>query len=102
MAPPSKRTKPNKDTDIISDDLSEDEEPKDMAKPSSFQPQESQEPLSQTKKRNSIIADLEKPKAPSNRLVISHMELEDFKSYRGVQKIGPFHQVNPKDTFDLD
>ena len=29
------------------------------------------------------------------RLVITHMELENFKSYAGVQRIGPFHKVRP-------
>ena len=31
--------------------------------------------------------------AKNVRLVITHMELENFKSYAGVQRIGPFHKV---------
>ena len=32
-------------------------------------------------------------KEPCRRLIISRMELENFKSYAGVQHIGPFHKV---------
>ena len=28
----------------------------------------------------------------NRRLIITHMELENFKSYAGVQEIGPFHK----------
>jgi len=31
--------------------------------------------------------------APRTRLIITHMTLENFKSYAGVQQIGPFHKV---------
>ena len=31
--------------------------------------------------------------AEPRRLVISEMELENFKSYAGVQRVGPFHKV---------
>lgn len=30
---------------------------------------------------------------PRTRLMITHMVLENFKSYAGVQEIGPFHHV---------
>ena len=33
-------------------------------------------------------------KAPGTRLIITHMTLENFKSYAGVQQIGPFHKVS--------
>jgi hypothetical protein len=29
----------------------------------------------------------------NERLIITHMTLENFKSYAGVQQIGPFHKV---------
>jgi hypothetical protein len=29
----------------------------------------------------------------NTRLIITHLELENFKSYGGVRKIGPFHKV---------
>lgn len=32
--------------------------------------------------------------APRTRLIITHMTLENFKSYAGVQQIGPFHKVS--------
>jgi hypothetical protein len=32
--------------------------------------------------------------APAKRLIITHMTLENFKSYAGVQHIGPFHKVS--------
>ena len=31
---------------------------------------------------------------PGGRLMISHIEVENFKSYYGRQKIGPFHKVS--------
>jgi hypothetical protein len=37
--------------------------------------------------------------ASNVRLVITHMELENFKSYAGVQRIGPFHKVRPVTLF---
>jgi len=30
---------------------------------------------------------------PPRRLVISSMVLENFKSYAGAQRVGPFHKV---------
>ena len=33
------------------------------------------------------------PAAPSQRLVIKDMVLENFKSYAGAQRVGPFHKV---------
>ena len=33
--------------------------------------------------------------AQARRLIISEMELENFKSYAGVQRVGPFHKVLP-------
>ena len=30
------------------------------------------------------------------RLVITHLELENFKSYAGVQRIGPFHKARAR------
>lgn len=35
--------------------------------------------------------------APRTRLIITHMTLENFKSYAGVQQIGPFHKVGARD-----
>jgi hypothetical protein len=32
--------------------------------------------------------------APPPRLMISHMELNNFKSYYGSKMIGPFHKVS--------
>ena len=32
--------------------------------------------------------------AEPRRLVISEMVLENFKSYAGVQRVGPFHKVS--------
>lgn len=32
----------------------------------------------------------------TERLIISHMVLENFKSYAGVQRVGPFHKVHRK------
>ncbi len=32
-------------------------------------------------------------KPNDKRLIITHLELENFKSYGGVRKIGPFHKV---------
>jgi len=34
--------------------------------------------------------------APRTRLIITHMTLENFKSYAGVQQIGPFHKVSAR------
>lgn len=31
--------------------------------------------------------------APKHRMIITRMELENFKSYAGLQSIGPFHKV---------
>lgn len=39
----------------------------------------------------------ERPK----RLIITEMVLENFKSYAGVQRIGPFHKVREKDVVTL-
>lgn len=33
------------------------------------------------------------PAAPTSRLVITKMRMENFKSYYGVQEVGPFHKV---------
>jgi hypothetical protein len=30
---------------------------------------------------------------PSTRLIISKMVLKNFKSYAGIQEVGPFHKV---------
>jgi hypothetical protein len=38
---------------------------------------------------------------PRQRLVIKEMVLENFKSYAGVQRIGPFHKVRAKATEQL-
>src|SRR5690606_14625491 len=35
----------------------------------------------------------QKPTGPVPRLMITHMELENFKSYAGKISIGPFHKV---------
>jgi hypothetical protein len=37
------------------------------------------------------------PAAIPKRLIITHMTLENFKSYAGVQHIGPFHKVTHLD-----
>lgn len=37
----------------------------------------------------------------TERLIISHMVLENFKSYAGVQRVGPFHKVPPKASTQL-
>ena len=34
--------------------------------------------------------------APKTRLIITHMTLENFKSYAGIQQIGPFHKVSAR------
>ena len=34
--------------------------------------------------------------APRTRLIITHRTLENFKSYAGVQQIGPFHKVSAR------
>lgn len=31
--------------------------------------------------------------APTSRLIIREMVLENFKSYAGAQRVGPFHKV---------
>jgi len=33
---------------------------------------------------------------PCRRMIITRMELENFKSYAGLQKIGPFHKVRKR------
>ena len=33
------------------------------------------------------------PEAGSRRLMITEMVLENFKSYAGEQRVGPFHKV---------
>ena len=33
--------------------------------------------------------------APKERLMIKHMQMVNFKSYYGVQDVGPFHKVRP-------
>ena len=38
---------------------------------------------------------------PRQRLVIKEMVLENFKSYAGVQRIGPVHKVRAKATEQL-
>ena len=35
------------------------------------------------------------PVAEHTRLVIKEIVLENFKSYAGEQRVGPFHKVNP-------
>jgi structural maintenance of chromosome 4 len=43
-----------------------------------------------------VIPDSQKPsepKGPSKRLMITHMVLENFKSYAGQIEIGPYHHV---------
>ena len=35
------------------------------------------------------------PSAEGSRLVIKEMVLENFKSYAGEQRVGPFHKVRP-------
>lgn len=35
----------------------------------------------------------EREKNRETRIIIDHMELENFKSYAGVKKIGPLHYV---------
>ncbi len=32
--------------------------------------------------------------APETRLMITKLRMENFKSYRGVQEVGPFHNVS--------
>jgi structural maintenance of chromosome 4 len=34
------------------------------------------------------------PSADGSRLVIKEMVLENFKSYAGEQRVGPFHKVH--------
>ena len=36
------------------------------------------------------------PNLPPPRLIISEMVLENFKSYAGEQRVGPFHKVGLK------
>jgi len=36
------------------------------------------------------------PLGVNERLIITHMTLENFKSYAGVQQIGPFHKVTSR------
>ena len=38
---------------------------------------------------------------PGKRLIITHMTLENFKSYAGIQHIGPFHKVGGAQKGDL-
>ena len=38
------------------------------------------------------------PSAEGSRLVIKEMVLENFKSYAGEQRVGPFHKVRLKAT----
>ena len=35
------------------------------------------------------------------RLVITHLELENFKSYAGVQRIGPFHKARARSSVHI-
>lgn len=37
---------------------------------------------------------METPGQGSSRLVIREMVLENFKSYAGAQRVGPFHKVS--------
>ena len=39
------------------------------------------------------------PSAEGSRLVIKEMVLENFKSYAGEQRVGPFHKVQLRDTY---
>lgn len=39
-------------------------------------------------------ANAQVPSTPKSRLMITKMVLENFKSYAGIQNIGPFHKVN--------
>ena len=41
------------------------------------------------------------PSAEGSRLVIKEMVLENFKSYAGEQRVGPFHKVRPERSADL-
>jgi len=36
---------------------------------------------------------MEASEAPQRRLIITEMVLENFKSYAGEQRVGPFHKV---------
>lgn len=36
---------------------------------------------------------MEASEAPQRRLIITEMALENFKSYAGEQRVGPFHKV---------
>jgi hypothetical protein len=38
--------------------------------------------------------------APPSRLMITHMRMVNFKSYLGIQEVGPFHQVRPQLSFE--
>ena len=42
------------------------------------------------------VADGSASTAPKTRLIITHMTLENFKSYAGIQQIGPFHKVSAR------
>ena len=47
-------------------------------------------PKKQLSKTCWLFLDLIKENKP--RLIIDHMVLKNFKSYAGIQKIGPFHK----------
>ena len=39
--------------------------------------------------------------APPKRLIITKMRMENFKSYYGVQEVGPFHKVRAQATHKI-
>lgn len=39
------------------------------------------------------MAEHDRPAGKAPRLVVKEMVLENFKSYAGAQRIGPFHKV---------
>lgn len=45
--------------------------------------------------------DTDMPVAEGTRLVIKEMVLENFKSYAGEQRVGPFHKVPKHPPFPL-
>ncbi|KXN73937.1 hypothetical protein CONCODRAFT_96022 [Conidiobolus coronatus NRRL 28638] len=67
----------------------------DRASVSNAQARKSEHKLSINSRRFSQreSAQVEKPFEPTKRMIITQMVLENFKSYAGVQVIGPFHKV---------
>jgi structural maintenance of chromosome 4 len=67
----------------------------DRASVANAQPRRSEHRLSINSRRFSQRepAQVEKPFEPTKRMIITQMVLENFKSYAGVQVIGPFHKV---------